>query len=385
MATSYRYIDTDTLQLRTVLARGPQNQFLTSSSILFVRGDGTTIWHKYPISAFNIVQGGDGSTYVADASNTIIRVSTAGITGCTSSYVDAATSTLMISNVPPPIGVSEGSVPAVTSSIANLFPNGTLLNPVDGNSTIKFFGVGAMNLSTVSSSKAVFIGISSFTVAGYSTISGETFALRPYVNSTFSTLFSYPSFVSTVPFAASNWNWGTGRALSTTGRDIYFSTIQFQADQLVPYVNTVDSNTKLFVDYYPNLFFPPMGVGTESLVKEMSTFLQVQTTGSGTVVFPESVVTTYVTSQMSNANTSNTYATPIRFELNAYDSLLASYAANSSNPFFISVYHRIVNGFSTITNETGFQSTGSQTVDILTPKPAGLFLQMCNGMNHLIA
>ena len=385
MATSYRTIDTDTIQLRTIYARGPQNQFLTSSSILFVRGDGSTIWHKFPTSAFNTVQAGDGTSYTADASNTTIRVSTVGISGCLGTTVNTATSTLLLSNLPPPIGVSEGSVPTVSEAIANTFPNGTLLNPVDGNSTIKFFGVGGIVLSTVSASKSVFISISSFSASGYSTLSGEVYSLRPYINSTFSTLFSYPSFVSTVPFVASNWNWGTGRTPSTVGRDMVFSTVQFQGDTLIPYVNLVDSNTKCFIEYRPNLFFPRMTAGTEALVKEISSYLQVTTTGAGTVIVPESVVTNYITSQTTGASLSNWYNTPIKFPLDAYDSLYDSYVANSSNPTFFSIYHRVVNAFSTATTETGFPSTGVETIDILTPKGAGVFVELYNSMNSLIA
>lgn len=378
MATSLRSLDLDTIQVRNVYARAGNNAVIPSSHILIANGDGSTHWSSIStileISSFRTIKGNTATTFSADMSYNLLQVSTTGVRGTFESYVDATSSTLMLSNAFPPIGVVQdgnafGRVPDVTEAAASNLPGGVYMTPVNGNSTLKFIGVGDILMSTCAQFKATFIGISSFTSVGYSTAVGQAAEWRPAIASTFSTAAGRATLMSSIN--TSLWVTGAGLQMSTATRDFYFSSIVFEASHLARYVdNSFESTTRLFVEMTPNFFFAPMG-GT-GLVKAVSSFL-VTSNNSGFQVFPESVVTNYMTSQVTTAGLSNSFTTPLRMEVNAYTSLWSNVQAGPT-PMNFAVMHRIVNAVSN-GGDGGFDATSSN-VDIRMSGNNGAFINM---------
>ena len=344
MASSYRTLDTDILQVRTIFARTSKNVPIPSTNILFSAGDGSTYWSSIKNAIqpyYKSVQDANGNLMSADYSTGILNVSTsgAGVQGIFNAYVDTNTSTLMFSANLPPIGVAEGSVPTVNTIIASNLPNGTYMTPVTGNSTLKFLGVGDIKLSTVTSYNATFISISSFTSAGYSTISGETFALRPLIASTFSTARGLPSFTSSLNSAV--WNTGT-IAMSTTGRDLYFTSVQIPMENFVQYIDTsATSSTKMFIDFYPSFLFTNF-TGSGIRTKHVSTFIGLSNIDNGVFHLPESVVTHHMVSQNTTAGISNWFTSPLKMQVNPY-TVLSTFTVRPTNLYYI-VNHRIIDG-----------------------------------------
>jgi hypothetical protein len=379
-------IDTTNIQLRKIYARTPTNGFIPSSFILISNGDGSTSWNSVSsimeVSSFKTIKGNTATTYSADLSYNLLQISTTGVQGVLESYVDPATRTLMLSNYLPPFLVSQGSVPIVSDTSASNVPNQQSLRQVTGQSTIKFLGVGDVQFSTVTNQNAIFVSISTFTSRGYLTISGETFAWRPTLSSILSTSYGRPSFVSSVPFASglNGWNWGSNIEVSTpvASRDVYFSSITFQMDHIAPYIDvTKTSSTRIFIEYNPMIVMSSMFKGPESMIKEISTFIQIENEPSGRVVFGETVTTNYITSQQSMASgNSNYFNTPIRMEVNPYTSFLSNYALNNSNTINMTIYHRIVDAQSDGTS-TGFNSN-INTIMNFTPKVGGLYINLTN-------
>jgi hypothetical protein len=388
MSGTLRTLDTDIIQVRKVYARTPQNGFIPSSHILISDGDGSTRWNSvssiFEVSSFKTVKGNTATTFSADLYQNLLQVSTTGIRGVLESYVDPVTSTLMLSNYLPPLAISQGSVPRVDAATAALVPNAEFLLQTSGQSTLKFFGVGDIQFSTVTTQQAAFISISSFTSRGYSTISGETFRWRPTFFSSVSTFNGRPSFISSVPFVGSSegWNWGSNLPLSTpaTSQDMYFSSITFQMDHLIPYIDMTSlSSTRIFIDYNPVLMFSTMVQGTGTLIKEVSTFLQVENNVIPRRIFSETVNTNYMMSQQFNnamyINNSNYFNTNLRFEVDAYQTVMSNYVLNNSNSVNYTIYHRLCDassdGFT-----SGFSSVSSITN--LTPKRGGLYINLIN-------
>jgi hypothetical protein len=378
-------LDTNTIQVRTVYARTAQNGFIPSTHILIAGGDGSTRWNSVSsileLSSFKTVKGNTSTTFSADLFNNILQISTTGVQGTLESYVDSASSTLMLSNYLPPFAVSIGSVPTVNNVAAANVPNAQYLTQVTGQSTIKFLGVGDVQLSTVTAQNAMFVSISTFTSVGYSTISGETFSWRPTLYSTLSTAYGHPSFISSVPFVAgaSNWNWGSNLLFSTptTSRDMYFSSITFKMDNILPYLDlSPRASSRLFVDYTPMLIMPPLYQGVQPMIQEVSTFIQIQNSIIPTTIFGESVTTNYMTSQQNLASgNSNYFNTPIRMQIDPYGSLLSNYQLNNFNPLYFTIYHRFPNAQSNAT-DTGFPS-GSMMTN-LTSQQSGLYINLVN-------
>jgi hypothetical protein len=278
----------------------------------------------------------------------------------------------MLSNVLPPVAVSLGSVPAVTLAAATTVPNAQFLTPITGFSTIKYFGINDIQMSTVTSQNAIFVSISSYTSAGYSTISGETFRWRPTLYSTLSTTSGMASFVSSVNVTGT----GTTLPMSTTNLDLYFSSVTFSANHLMSYLDThTTSSSRMFVEMSPSLFFPQLltaGTGL-NVVKEISSYLQIQTPISGRVMFQESINTKYITSQLTDANSSNYFNTPVRMQINPY-TLATNVALNAPGTVNVAVYHRIVNGLSNlVANNGGFQGP---TVNYDNRTSQGLYVQL---------
>lgn len=377
-------LDTSQLQIRTVFARTPQNDFIPSSFILIADGNGGTHWSSVssilPISSFTTVTGNSGTPLYADLSNSVLRISTTGIQGLFESYTVPSQSTLMLSNSLPAVGVLQGSTApgtegTIASNITTANAAARFLQPVTGQSTLKYVGVGDLTLSTVTAQNAIFFYVSSYTAAGYSTISGETFAWRPTLASTLSTSVGRPSFTSTIGYNA-YWTWGAALQLSTSGTDLYFSSMSFQVDSLVPYIDTsAQSSTKLHLDVYPSFFFPSMYGGTTPLVKEVSTYLQVESGPLGKRILNETIHVGYITSQQANNSLSNVYTQPITMQIDPYLSLLSNYTVNGGGPLYFTLMHRIVAGASNATS-SGFSTP--HFVDNLTQKTNSMFIRLDN-------
>jgi len=387
-----RTLDTDIIQVRTVFARTPQNGFIPSSHILISNGDSSTRWNSvssiFEVSSFKTVIGNSTSTFSADLSHNILRISTTGVQGILESYVD--NQTLMLSNYLPPYAVSLGSVPSVSLPAATNVPNAEFLTPVTGQSTLKFLGVGDIQFSTITSQKAMFVSISTFTSVGYSTISGETFSLRPTLYSTLSTSYGRPSFISSIPFVAgaNGWNVGSNLLFSTPSdsRDMYFSSITFQMGaDTARYIDvTKTSSSRIFIDYNPALILSTMIFNSaDRLTNPMlpilavSSFIQIENNLIPRQILPESVTTTYMTSQqVQPSQLSNYFNTPMRFEIDPYTSFLSNYTTNNTNTLNFTIYHRFLDARAPTASDTGFSSISSITN--ITPSRGGLYMNLIN-------
>jgi hypothetical protein len=380
MASGLTSLDTDRIQVRKIYARTPENSFIPSSHILIANGNGETRWNSVSsillISSFGVVYGNTSTSILyGDLSTNILQISTTGVGNIFQSYVDPVEKVLMLSNALPPLAVCIGSVPSVSDSAAQNVPNPQFLTPVTGLSTIKYIGVGDIKLSTITGANAMFVSISSFTSAGYSTISGETFLWRPTLYSTLSTTAGFASFISSSSVLVPGTNPPVGVPMSTSGNDLYFSSVTFSTNHLMKYLDrNRTSSTRMFVELQPSFFFPPLyqvSGGDSNVVKEISSYLQLETVISGRVVFETSVNTRYITSQITDTNLSNYFNTPMRMEINPYE-IASNVDRNTPNTVNLTVYHRIVNGLSNVANP-GFLGP---TVNYDDRTSKGLYIQM---------
>lgn len=375
MAASLKTIDVDVITLRQISVRSPTNTYIPSGHILISDGGGFGYWDSISSVAsipYDTVQDGNGSTMLAKDVGTSIKFSTVGIQGLFSAFVDNANSTFSFSNAAPPVQVALNTVPTVSRLAAQQMPGGETITMSSSQSTLKFLGVGDIQLSTVTDLRAVFISISSFTAAGYADISSVARAWIPTSYSTTSTNAGYASFVSSIPFSTFyniddnngyGWDWspclGSNIPMSTveahpnysTG-DVYFSTASFT---MAPYLRYIQPNstTKMFLELNPNYFFQRMFLGTTPpyhLVKEFSTFVQYESATSGRQILAKGSFGGYMTSQNSNAYTSNYYATPIKLEL---DTAVLSSNALRDGPYgaYYTIYHRIPGGMANLLND----------------------------------
>jgi hypothetical protein len=125
------------------------------------------------------------------------------------------------------------------------------------------------------------------------------------------------------------------------------------------------------------LIMPAMFQGTESTIKEVSTFIQMENGPSGLVIFNESINTNYMISQQFTASGNLNYFTPsLKLEINPYSSLLSNYALNGSNTINLTIYHRFVECLSNTATDTGFD--GVPTMTNFTAKRGGLFVNLYN-------
>ena len=399
-------IDTSVITLRRIQIRSPGNTFIPQSQVLISDGGGNAYWSSIstilPISTFNRVRANDGNFLNADISFNTLNVSSTGIQGLFDTYIDPLTQTLMLSNAAIGVQVNETSVPQVTGPYAIVPPTPTNLTFISGRSTLKFLGVGDVQLSTVSDQRAVFISISTFTSAGYIGLSGEVLARKQYVNSTFSTNNGYASFISSLSTSSGGpggWNWnsfyGSNIPLSTsevypnyTTGDVYFSTVTFTMSSFIGYVNP-NSTTKMFLEVHPSYMFQRSLMGSQgnnyTLIKPISTFIQYTSpTTNITSRLPESHCEVNMTSQQSNTWTSNYFDTPIKLEMNT-TTVRNNFAVDGGSGYY-TLYHRIVGGMAELISDgycayligrSGF-SNQTPTYDNRTPGRNGVYLHIYN-------
>jgi hypothetical protein len=412
MAASLKTVDTDVITLRQIYVRNPTNGYIPEEHILISDGGGNGYWNSIS-SIFSVpydtVQDGNGSTMVARNVGTAIKFSTVGIQGLFSAFVDNANSTFSFSNAAPPVQVALNTVPTVSRLAAQQMPRGETITLSSSQSTLKFLGVGDIQLSTVTDLRAVFISISSFTAAGYADISNVGRAWIASGYSTTSTNAGYASFVSSIPFSTFyniddnngyGWDWspclGPNIPMSTvethpnysTG-DIYFSTASFT---MAPYLRYIQPNstTKMFLELNPSYFFQRMYLGTSTpyhLVKEFSTFVQYETPRSGRQVLTKASFGGYLTSQNSNAYTSNYYNTQVKLEL---DTAVLSSNALRDGPYgaYYTIYHRIPGGMANLVSDGycgynmgtrgGFSNDQIVNVDNYTALQNSVYLHVYN-------
>jgi hypothetical protein len=366
MASSRKTLDSDIITLRQIYIRTSINDFIPSSHILISDGGGAAYWDSvssiFPVSSINSVRTPNGSTFNADLYNNVLNVSTTGLGGMLESYIDPATSTLVFSNAAPPLQVALTTVPSVSRVAASNVPNPANIVMSTSQSTLKFIGVGDIQLSTVTDLRTVFFQISSFTSAGYADLSAEARAWRPYTYSTNSTSAGYATFMSSIPVSTATWNWsnllGSNLTMSTAeaypnyiNGDTYFSTVSFKMDPYVRYIHP-NSTTKMFLEVHPNYFFPRMFLGRSTpihLVKEFSSFVQYQT-ARGTQILGASMNPSYMTSQNSNLYGSNFFNTPIKLEIDPAVVMSNAILDGPAGGYY-TLFHRIPGAMATLVED----------------------------------
>lgn len=365
MAASLRTLDTDIITLRQISVRTPANAYIPASHILISDGGGNGYWDSLssftPIP-FDTLQDTYGSSMSARTVGSIINFSSIGIQGLFEATVDRQRSTFSFSNSAPNVVVALNTVPVVSRLAAQQMPGGENITMSSSQSTLKFLGVGDIQLSTVTDLRAVFISISSFTASGYADISSVARAWVPYSYSTLSTNAGYASFISSIPFSTFHsvddytgygWDWssalGSNIPMSTVDQypnystgDVYFSTVSFT---MAPYLRYIQPNstTKMFLELNPSYFFQRMYLGTSTpyhLIKEFSTFVQYESHTSGRQILVKGSFGGYLTSQSSNAYSSNYYNSQVKLELDT--TVLASNALrDGAYGAYYTIYHRI--------------------------------------------
>lgn len=412
MASSGRSIDTDQITLRQISVRSATNGYIPTSYVLISDGAGAAYWNSVSsiiVNTFNAVQDPQGSTLTAMNIGTTLPFSTTGIQGLLSIYADSQTSTLSFSNAAPNLLVAQNTVPFVSRLAAQQVPNSENIVMSSSQSTLKFIGVGDIQLSTVTDLRAVFFSISSFSAQGYADLSGETRLWRGFTYSTLSTNAGYASFVSSIPFSTFysideyngyGWDWspslGSNVPMSTvetypnyeTG-DVYFSTVSFTMAPFLRYIQP-NSTTKMFLEVNPSYFFQRMYLGASTpmnLVKEFSTFVQYESPRTGRQILGKASYGGYMFSQMSNAYSSNFYDTQVKLEL---DTAVLTNNAAIDGPYggYYTLYHRIPGAMASLVSDGycgyylsargGFSNDQIVNVDNHTALNNGVYLHLYN-------
>ena len=412
MASSGRSIDTDQITLRQIGVRTVTNGYIPNSHILISDGAGAGYWDSVSsimVNTYNTVRDSEGSTMSATDIGTTLPFSTTGIQGLLSVYVDKQNSTLTFSNAAPNLLVAQNTVPFVSRLAAQAVPNSENIVMSSSQSTLKFIGVGDIQLSTVTDLRAVFFSISSFTAKGYADLSGEARGWRPFSYSTLSTNAGYASFVSSIPFSTFyntdeyngyGWDWspslGSNIPMSTvetypnysTG-DVYFSTVSFTMAPFLRYIHP-NSTTKVFLEVNPSYFFQRMYLGASTpmnLVKEFSSFVQYESRRVGRQILEKSSHGGYMFSQMSNAYASNYYNAQLKLEL---DPAILTSNALIDGPYggYYTLYHRIPGAMASLVPDGycgyylsargGFSNNEIVNVDNHTALNNGVYLHLYN-------
>lgn len=412
MASSGRSIDTDQITLRQIGVRTVTNGYIPNSFILISDGAGVGYWDSVSsllVNTYNTVRDSQGSTMSAADIGTTLPFSTTGIQGLLSIYVDNQKSTLSFSNAAPNLLVAQNTVPIVSRLAAQAVPNSENIVMSSSQSTLKFIGVGDIQLSTVTDLRAVFFSISSFSAKGYADLSGETRGWRPFAYSTLSTNAGYASFVSSMPFSTFynideyngyGWDWspslGSNIPMSTvetypnySSGDVYFSTVSFTMAPFLRYIHP-NSTTKVFLEVNPSYFFQRMYLGASTpmnLVKEFSSFVQYESPRVGRQVLEKSSYGGYMFSQMSNAYASNYYNTQLKLEL---DPAILTSNALIDGPYggYYTLYHRIPGAMANLISDGycgyylsargGFSNNVIVNVDNHTALNNGVYLHLYN-------
>jgi hypothetical protein len=410
MASSGRSIDTDQITLRQISVRSATNGYIPQSYVLISDGAGAAYWNSVSsivVNTYNTVRDSQGSTMAAMDIGATLPFSTTGVQGLLSIYVDNQQSTLSFRAEAPNLLVAQNTVPIVSRLAAQAVPNAENIVMSSSQSTLKFIGVGDIQLSTVTDLRAVFFSISSFSAQGYADLSGETRAWRPFAYSSLSTQAGYASFVSSLPFSTFynideyngyGWDWsralGSNIPMSTVESypnysigDVYFSTVSFTMAPFLRYIHP-NSTTKVFLEVNPSYFFQRMYLGASTplnLVKEFSSFVQYESPRAGRQILDTNGGMMF--SQMSNAYSSNYYNTQMKFQL---DPAVLTNNAEIDGPSggYYTLYHRIPGAMASLISDgycgyylsarSGFSNDQIVNVDNHTPLNNGVYLHLYN-------
>ena len=361
-----------------IFVKSLNNSTIPTSYILISNGGGSTRWDSVssilPISSFTSVRAGNGSNFYADLSNTTLSISTTAIPSTFQSYFDPLTSTVMLSLAFPPITVNNGSVTLITNT--TVVPNPSVISSTSLQSTIRFYGVNDIYFSSVNSAQAVYVGISSFTSAGCSTLNGEMINNPKISYTAFSTATALPTsqnFTSSISFTN---NFATLSYMTPSGRDVYMNSVTFDGSHIANYVNTSSGATRASLEFYPNLQFPVMvnpGFGypdpptgelasNQSLIKQVFTYVQLNY-GVTNYVLPETRNIRLMTSQQV-INLSNYFST-------SYFSYSTTYTPGSNH--FTSAIKMNINPY-TISSYVGSNLPLSTTLQVWHVISSGNFL-----------
>ena len=412
MASSGKSIDTDQITLRQISIRSATNGYIPQSYVLISDGAGGAYWNSVSsvvTNAYNTIRDSVGSTLSAVEIGPTLPFSTTGVQGLLNIFVNTQSSTISFNAQAPNLLVAQNTVPIVSRLAAQAVPNAENIVMSSSQSTLKFIGVGDLQLSTVTDLRAVFFSISSFSAQGYSDLSGEARAWRPFAYSSLSTNAGYASFVSSIPYSTFysideyngyGWDWspslGSNIAMSTvetypsysTG-DVYFSTVSFTMAPFLRYIQP-NSTSKVFLELNPSYFFQRMYIGASTpinLVKEFSTFVQYESPRTGRQILGKASYGGYMFSQMSNAYASNFYNTQMKLELDP--AVLTSNAA-IDGPYGAkyTVYHRIPGAMASLVSDGycgyylsargGFSNDQVVNVDNYTAFNNGVYLHLYN-------
>jgi hypothetical protein len=371
------------LSIKDLFVKRANNENIIANHILIANGEGGTYWNSvssiFPVSSFKTIIGGNNltSTFSADVNYNTLLVSTTAIQSTFGAYVDPTTSSLMLSLQLPPIMVNGGSVGLITDT--NVVQNPNPMSPVTLQSTVKFYGARDIIFSTVNTQQAVYIGISTFSAPGYSTMDGEMRNNAKLSVSSFSTVFCSPhnlSFVSSIPFTLSDGNLlSTNSNVPGAGVNLYMSSIQFDAGHIAKYINMSNLGTKISVEYYPNYVFSHMENDSDTLqpmssIKKVTSYLQAD------MLYPETSNVRYMTSQQISTPTytrtlSNVFTETVRMDISSYQ-LSTSISANPT--LKLAMHHQIDNAY----NNTGNVGISSLSYLNNTLSTYGLYLHVHN-------
>jgi len=339
MAGNRKTIDTDSIYIREVFARTALNQRIPKGQVLIANGDDSTRWDYLQPSTFHTVTLG-GVALNADQNLSSLLISTSG--PLINTYSDLSAQALMIQSVPPTLGFSHA--PSVDAS-ATIIPSN-----LNNYSSIKFIGVGDILLSTVTraaATPALFISISSFTSANYSSISGEIYTWRPYIYSVLSTAQALPTFVSSIPAC-----WPTGiQNLSTaeaypnfsTG-DTYFSSVSIHMSNYIDYIQP--GVTNVILEVQPTYLLPSFHLGNEeypTLLKGISSYIQYSGKVSTFIISGSQNTDTINSQQLSGSNYFNK---PIKLSIDS--GVIASNWLVDGASGYYTLYHRIPGGMANL-------------------------------------
>jgi hypothetical protein len=334
------------LSIKSLFVKKTNNENITRNHILIANGQGGTTWNSvssiFPVSSFKTVLGGNNltSTFSADVNYNTLLVSTMAIPSTFGAYVDPTTSSLMLSLQFPPLVVNGGSLAQISDT--DSIPNSNAMSAVSLQSTVKFYGARDIIFSTVNTKQSIFVGISTFSAAGYSTLDGEMRNNAKLSVSSFSTVFCSPqniSFVSSIPFTLSD-----GNEMSTSGANLHMSSIQFEGGHIAKYINMSNLNTKISLEYYPNYVFSHMAHDSDTIdpmssIKKITSYIQADR------IYPETSNVRYITSQQVSTTSyprtmSNVFTDTVRMNISSYQ-LSTSIAINPT--VNLAMYHQIDN------------------------------------------
>jgi hypothetical protein len=145
----------------------------------------------------------------------------------------------------------------------------------------------------------------------------------------------------------------------------------------------------MFLEVNPNYLFPRLYLGASppySLLKEFSTFIQYES-AKGRQILEKASQGTYITSQCSNAYTSNYFNTSMKLELDTAV-LTSNAAADGDYGAYYTLYHRIPGGMANLVSDGycgyvfsdrgGFSNSQGITIDNYTPASNAVFLHVYN-------